>query len=231
MPFRLERVRLRNIRIEDDITWTLVFSKPDDLIWTPGSNTHLAFSDFINGDTINRDLVRHMSINSTPESGEIHITTRLHQPLSEYKNRLSKLRIGDEMVIFGTDNHIPLKRMNKGIVLISMGIGLSTFRPMIIDYQQDKTGIKGMTSINVDKRPLRLYQNIFKEDTQNYYAKDRAKFFGLIDDTIKVKGRYYYIVGSNGFLKDIIDYLLAKGVNKKAINIDKTPEGYEYFGL
>lgn len=57
---------------------------------------------FNEGDTLNRELVRHMSIATVPDEGLIGVTTRIKTVCSTYKETLKHLSVGDDVALFKT---------------------------------------------------------------------------------------------------------------------------------
>jgi len=226
---KLDRVKLEKIIYEDDKTITYIFSKPQGLRWEPGANIHLAFNDFIKEDQPDKSLVRHMSLNKGWDQGVISITTRFHDPVSPYKARLQKLGLGDEMTVFGVNNKLPMKRLNKPLILISMGVGLSTFLPYIQAYKENPEGITSLLSLQIDRGNHNLYKEVLDFDYQ-YYYKVRQDLYRAIKDTFDPSG-IYYIVGSNPFLREITSLLLGHGLKKNQICLDKKDQVYKTFDL
>src|SRR5699024_12122988 len=52
--------------------------------------------------------------------------------------------------IFKTYSNVPLKRENKNVYLLSSGVGLATFRPLILDYLNNATNVNQLHSLNID---------------------------------------------------------------------------------
>src|SRR5690606_1638390 len=98
----------------------------------------------------NRSLIRHMSISTIPSEDAIGITTRIKEQCSEFKSILRQLNIGDEVALFKTYTSIPLKRMGRNVYLLSSGVGLATFRSIILNYLDRPEGIKSMHSLNIE---------------------------------------------------------------------------------
>src|SRR5699024_9553057 len=106
---------------------------PEGFTWEEGAHTHFAFEGVNAGDKPNRSLIRHMSISTLPHEKSIGITTRIKEECSEFKNILRHLEIGHEVALFKTYSNLPLKREDKNVYLLSSGVGLATFRPLVVD--------------------------------------------------------------------------------------------------
>src|SRR5699024_12866534 len=102
------------------------------------------------GDKQNGSLIRHMSISTVPHEKSIGITTRIKEECSEFKNILRNLEIGHEVALFKTYSNVPLKQEDKNVYLLSSGVGLSTFRPLVLDYLNNATNVNQLHSLNID---------------------------------------------------------------------------------
>lgn len=222
-----------NLKITDIIeeapgVKTFLLEKPSDFNWEEGSHTHIGLLGFDAGETPNKALVRHMSITTLPEENKVGFTTRITGPLSEFKENLSHLHIGDEVVLFKVGSRMPLRRENKPIVLVSMGVGIATMRPFIHRFIQDRTGIPKLMNINIDSSNNFVYQNELSQlensEYQNYLVNTHNKFYETLDTITEQEDSIYYIVGRDDFLKDVIKYLKEKGIDESRILIDKKQE-------
>ena len=126
--------KINKIVEENPEVKTYLLDRPQDFTWEEGSHTHFALRGFNAGDKPNRSLIRHMSISSLPQENVIGITTRIREQCSEFKSILRNLEVGNEVAIFKTHSNLPLKRENKNVYLLSSGVGLATFRPIVLDY-------------------------------------------------------------------------------------------------
>ena len=122
-----------------------------------------------------------------------------------------------------------LKRENRPLVLISMGIGMATYRPLILAYNQNSEGINHLTSLNVDSGYSFLYRekldSLNIKGFNNHYAGSREELYKIIDQYLQAdENAIYYVVGSDLFLKKIIGYLKEKQIAESDIVIDKKAE-------
>lgn len=129
---------------------TYLLDCPEDFTWEEGSHTHFALEGFNAGDKPNRSLIRHMSISTLPHEDSIGITTRIREQCSEFKTILSNLEVGNEVAIFKTHSNVPLKREDKNVYLLSSGVGLATFRPLVLDYFERADNVNQIHSLNID---------------------------------------------------------------------------------
>ena len=208
---------------------TLKFKVPEGFSWTEGSHIHLAFNDFLGKSGPDKSKVRALSIMSQVSESFIGVTTRIPEDGSAYKRRLLDLQEGDEMLMFKVGNRMELTRANRPLVLISMGVGMATFRPLILAYNQNSEGINHLTSLNVDSGDSFLYReqldSLNIKGFNNHYAGSRQELYKMIDQYLQADDNaIYYVVGSDAFLKKIIGYLKEKQIAESDIIIDKKAE-------
>lgn len=207
---------------------TLKFEVPEGFSWTEGSHLHMAFNDFIGRSGPDKSKVRALSIMSHVNESFIGVTTRIQEDGSAYKRRLLDLEEGDEMLMFKVGNRMELKRVNRPLVLISMGIGMATFRPLILEYNQNAKGVNHLISLNVDSGGSFLYRekldSLNIKGFYNHYAGSRKELYKMMDQCLESDDAIYYVVGSDAFLKKIIGYLKEKQIAESDIVIDKKPE-------
>lgn len=231
----MEKYTLKIIDIIDETenTKTYFFEKPENLTWEPGSHTHIAHIGFDIGDQPRKEWVRHMSIITLPEENKIAITTRVPGRKSEFKNKLAELKIGDEVVFFKIGSRMGLRRINRPIILISMGVGIATMRPLILSFINDKTKIPYLSNINIDSSDKFVFKNqldkLVDENYKNYWVNSRKEFYEILNKLMKAEDAIYYVVGSDAFIKDIIQRLRLNNVKIDDIVIDRKDEKKQKF--
>lgn len=221
-------VRINKIVDETAEVKTYHLDRPEDFTWEEGAHTHLGLKGFNAGEKPNRSLVRHMSISTLPHENTIGITTRIREKCSEFKAILKTLKVGDEVAIFKTHSNVPLKRENKNIYLLSAGVGLGTFRPLVLDYLKNQNNIKKVHSLNIDSSKEFLFTDIFSSDSDknftSQFVDNRKDFYDEVINLANDKDGLFYIVGSDEFLKQNIELLIENGINPEQIMLDKRPK-------
>ncbi|MFL0166825.1 hypothetical protein [Candidatus Clostridium helianthi] len=231
----MEKYTLKIIDIidETDNTKTYFFEKPENLTWEPGSHTHIGHIGFDIGDQPRKEWVRHMSIITLPEENKIAITTRVPGSKSEFKNKLAELKTGDEVVFFKIGSRMGLRRINRPIILISMGVGIATMRPLILSFINDKTNIPYLLNINIDSSDKFVFKNqldkLADENYKNYWINSRTSFYEMLSKLMKSENAIYYVVGSDAFIKDIIQRLRVNSIKIEEIIIDRKDERKQKF--
>ncbi|MCT6926269.1 dihydropteridine reductase [Metasolibacillus sp.] len=204
---------------------TYMLDLPEGFTWEEGSHTHFALKGFNEGDKPNRSLIRHMSISTLPHENSIGITTRIREKCSEFKTILRNLEIGNEVAIFKTHSNVPLKRENKNIYLLSSGVGLATFRPLVLDYFKRADNVKQMHSLNIDSSKDFLFTTIFESaPDKNFTAQfvdNRKDYYEAVKNLASDKDGLFYVVGSDEFLVQNIEVLREQGIQPEQIILDK----------
>ncbi len=217
-------VRLIEVIEEVPETYTFKFETPENISWTPGTHAHFLIADLQKGQALNRQLVREFSIMSHPGEGYLGVTTRIRSNPSLCKQAMKALNPGDQIQIFKIRNHIQPQKTDNPVILISMGVGIATFRPIILDYIKSNTQIP-ITNINIDRSGKFVYwdelSNIPETKLENVFVTSRNDLYKSIDEALKNRENIYYVIGSKDFSKDIGNYLVKNSVPKRLIKFDK----------
>ena len=204
---------------------TYLLDCPKDFTWEEGSHTHFALEGFNAGDKPNRGLIRHMSISTLPHEKSIGITTRIREQCSEFKTILRNLEVGNEVAIFKTHSNVPLKREDKNVYLLSSGVGLATFRPLVLDYFERADNVNQIHSLNIDSSKDFLFTNIFKsvpgKKFTSQFVDNRKDYYEEVKKLAADKDGLFYVVGSDEFLVQNIEVLREQGIKPEQIMLDK----------
>jgi len=218
------QIKLIKLEKEAYDTYTFKFAVPNNIKWTIGSYAHFVCSDLQNGVNFKKNLLRELSIMSHPDENFVGFTTRIRQNPSEFKSTMLNLKLGDEIRIFKIGNHFKNIETDKPIVFISMGVGIATFRPIILEHLKTSKG-SSITNINIDRTGDFVYQQelekLPEEKLRNVFVTNRGDLYNEIGQCITCKDNTYYVVGSKEFNETIRDFLLKNKVSKKAIFLDK----------
>ena len=227
------KLKIIDVIDEGNESKTYLFEKPEDFSWEEGSHAHIGLSGFDQGEKPNKNWVRHMSIMTLPDEGKIGFTTRAKPNPSEFKHRLFSSRIGDDITFFKLGSRMGLRRSGKTIVLLSMGVGIATMRPLIRAFINDKSNIAKVISLNVDSSSEFVYQKELEQLTgdhyKNYWIKSRSNYYKILQQITTSEEAIYYIVGSDWFIQENIRCLKSANVDKRNIVIDKKEEMQSMF--
>ncbi|MET3574467.1 dihydropteridine reductase [Bhargavaea ullalensis] len=204
---------------------TYMLDRPEGFEWEEGSHTHMAFEGFNAGEKPNRSLIRHMSISTLPHEGAIGITTRIREQCSEFKAILREMKVGDEVAIFKTHSNVPLKREDKNVYLLSSGVGLATFRPLVLDFFERADGVNQIHSLNIDSSKKFLFPDVFgaapEQKFTSRFVVNRNEYYEELKNLAADGEGLFYVVGSDEFLRQNIDVLRRVGVRPEQIMLDK----------
>lgn len=211
---------------ETDEIKTYKLEVPDGFTWEEGAYTHLALEGYKVGDQVNRDLIRHMSICTLPHENVIGITTRIREKCSTYKQILRNMKVGEKVALFKTRSNVPLKRENKNVYLLSSGVGLATFRPLVLKYVERPDGINKIYSLNIDSSRQFLYPEIFNTDEEknltSEFVDNRKQYYERVKELAADQDGLFYVVGSDEFLRQNIATLRSEGIVPEQILLDKS---------
>lgn len=212
---------------------TYLLDCPEDFTWEEGSHTHFALKGFNAGEKPNRSLIRHMSISTLPHENSIGITTRIKEQCSEFKTILRNLGVGDEVAIFKTHSNVPLKREDKNVYLLSSGVGLATFRPLVLDYFERTDNVNQIHSLNIDSSKDFLFPTIFESAPDkkftSQFVDNREDYYEKVKQLATDKDGLFYVVGSDEFLVQNIKVLRDHDVKPEQIMLDKREQSLSEF--
>ena len=212
---------------------TYLLDRPEDFTWQEGSHTHFALEGFNAGEKPNRGLIRHMSISTLPHENSIGITTRIKEQCSEFKSVLRNLEVGNEVAIFKTHSNVPLKREDKNVYMLSSGVGLATFRPLVLDYLERADKVNQIHSLNIDSSKDFLFTNVFEtvpdKKFTSQFVDNRKDYYEEVANLAADKDGLFYIVGSDDFLMQNIKVLREQGIQPEQIMLDKREQSLPEF--
>lgn len=204
---------------------TFLLDLPEGFTWEEGAHTHLALEGFNAGDQPNKSLVRHMSISTLPNEQSIGITTRIREQCSEFKSILRNLEVGNEVALFKIHSNVPLKREEKNIYLLSSGVGLATFRPLVLTYSERPDNINHIHSLNIDSSKNYLFTDIFEsapdKNFTSQYVDHRNDYYEEVKKLAADQDGLFYVVGSDEFIMQNIEVLREQGIKPEQIVLDK----------
>ena len=196
----MENYKLRIIDIVEEAPGikSYYFEKPLDLDWLEGAHVHIGHIGFDEGELPNKALIRHMSITTLPSQNKLGITTRVPGSCSEFKERLSQLNIGDEVIFFKFGSRMYLRHEKRPLVLLSMGVGMATIRPMLLAYHNDPSDIPFLINVNVNSRKEYLFRTELEQQTvhanNNYWLNSREDFYQLRDQLSEHKNALFTLL-------------------------------------
>lgn len=220
-------MKINRIIKENSEVRTYLLECPEDFTWEEGAHTHFALKGF-EDKKLGRSLIRHMSISTTQDENIIGITTRIRDQASEFKETLKNHKVGDEVALFKTHSNVPLRREGKNVYLLSSGVGLATFRPLVLEYFKRADNVNHMHSLNIDSSKEFLFSNVFESATDKKFTSEfvdnRKNYYEKVKNLAADKDELFYVVGSDEFLVQNIKVLQEQGVKPDQIILDKYEE-------
>lgn len=218
---------IKKIQETEDI-YTFLFSKPEDFSWHEGDYMRIAFEEFLEGDGTDLTHLRYMSIATLEKEDMIGITTHIGHPPSPYKRKLKEIKMGDTMIINHGASNFRLRREDRSILLLSMGVGLAAFRPLVISASENMEGIESLTSMTINRSEEPIYGTVLNQATVNHHVTishvtSRQVFYQQIEDYLRrVDNPMIYMVGSYNFLVTLSKFLINKGIDTHDLYIDSS---------
>lgn len=170
-----------------------------------------------------------MSISSLPHENTIGITTRIREQCSEFKTILKTIEVGTKVAIFKTHSNVPLRREAKNIYLLSSGVGLATFRPLVLDYLERFDNVNQIHSLNIDSSRDFLFPTVFKsapdKNFTSLFVDNREDYYKEVKELATDKDGLFYIVGSDEFIVQNMEVLREQGITPEQIMLDKREKG------
>lgn len=204
---------------------TYLLDCPEGYTWEEGAHVHLGLEGFNAGEKPNKGLVRHMSISTLPGEQSVGITTRIREKCSEFKAFLRNHEVGDQVALFKTHSNVPLKREGKNVYLLSSGVGLATFRPLVLDYFERADNVNHIHSLNIDSSKDFLFPDIFESAPDkkftSQFVDNRKDYYDEVKNLAEDKEGLFYVVGSDEFLVQNIEVLREQGIEPEQIMLDK----------
>lgn len=211
-------------------TYDLVFKLDKPINFTPGQYMEFTF-DHANPDS--RGNRRYFSLANSPTESEIQLGIKFGDPASSYKKNLLTLNSSQKITagqLIG-DFTLP-KDLNKKLVLIAGGIGITPYRSMLkylVDTNQKRDIILVYTAsdasdfvyadvLEAAKQKLGI-ETVFI-DTKVQGHMDAARLAKEIPD---FKDRTFYVSGSHGVVVAFEDVLKNLGIPRNKIVTDYFP--------
>ncbi|MCI7238764.1 MAG: hypothetical protein MR512_03925 [Anaerococcus sp.] len=215
----INKYKVKILDIIDEISnvKTLKLEKPDGIDFREGASFRLEIP------REGKSLTHDFSINSLPSDDYISFTTKFSVRKSEFKKELLSKTIGDELLVSNIESHMGLRYEDRPIVLISMGVGVTTMLPLIRTYLNDKGNIPQVKSYTIALEGKRVFEDklasIEDKEFSQAWLSGRKEFFDSLNEII-LPNCIVYLVGSNEFLLDTIVKLRELGLSDDDIMID-----------
>jgi ferredoxin-NADP reductase len=213
------RLRLKKRYAELGEVVSFVFESLDSLTWQAGQYINLTMPD-----VPPVDADRLFTIASAPYEKDLLITTYIGT--SAYKKRMAMLEPGEVIEADQLGGDFVWVDDGRKKLYIAGGIGVTTFRSIILDQIQRKVPNNALLLYagKNERRPfVAELQNAAKEDPSleiKDYVEVRLTLNQLLADVPDVFDRTVYLAGSQKFSEDIGEGLIQKGIARNQIKYD-----------
>ena len=199
-------------------TFELVIDKPKNFDYLPGQYAILSIN---NAKFTELDLPhRPLSMVSHPDEPKLRFAMRSSG--SSFKKSCLAMKVGDKFTIYGPIGNFNIKNTNRPIVFLIGGIGITPVIPLLKELKLNKFDNEiHLFYTNRDKEKAAYYHYLKKLNFDNYiYHPVLTSIDGRLNkDKLAIlndMNKYdYYIVGTSGFLKSMVELLK---INKVASN-------------
>lgn len=220
-----QQIKLVNIIKHNSEVYSFDFENIFPLTWEAGDHSKIFLN--VEGQLVGKKF----SYATLPSEGVVKFTTRIKENRSLYKEAFSQLKVGEMIEITMPKGHFQLYREDRPIVLLSNGVGIAAVRSIVKAFEFDATGIPEMIQINVDASG-KVYCEEFEalqfqnKGFKSHYFQHRKAFYSHVDFELqKIMANYsveplIYVVGSDAFVIDLIQYLKGMGFTDDEIVTD-----------
>ena len=142
---------------------------------------------------------RLFSFASSPEESTIQLSTRISN--SNFKQKFSKLKIGDKVMMLGAVGEFTLpKKIPKKVVFVTGGIGITPIRSLIKHINELSIPIE--TTLIHSGRGFYLYRNELEKLVNFAHYTTHDDFDNIINQVIKQnKNAVFYLSGPPQFIE------------------------------
>lgn len=208
----------------DDFTYSFDFKTDEIKNWHEGSHAMVIV-------TIDDTLVgKKLSFVTLEEEGIIRFTTRIVEPLSDFKRGLMALSHKEYIKISQPSGDFRLLREGRPVVLLSNGVGVAGLRGHVKRFVERQYMVTEMLHFNVDSR-----SNLFKEEFEGYqsqvktfhtyYLSHRGAYYGMVNHELRMLIKrhdldpIFYVCGSDDFVEENRRYLEDLDFSKDDIKV------------
>lgn len=206
---------LRKEKIAKD-TWLFAFQKPEGYLFTPGQYQTFTLT-LSNGKTDWRD----MTITSSPQHHELWLVTKVPKQPSKFKQTLSSLQIGVEVVLVGPSGGFTV-RDEKPHVFLAGGIGVNVFHSILVDAAEKRLQISMTMIASFSTKEDMIFLGELKKvenEKRNIIFIDKRISKDILQNHTSLE-KIFMIAGPQEFVDAMQEMLTEMGVKSENIRID-----------
>lgn len=176
-----------------------------------------------------RDKAHPFTFTSLPDDNHLEFTIKIYPEHEGVTNELSKLRVGDHLIINSIFGAIKYKGMG---TFIAGGAGVTPFISIIRDLNR-KSDLRGNRLLFANSKSNDIinkeefefilgdhFQNILSQEEMKPYAHGYMDIEYLKDNIVPLEG-YFYVCGPPPMMKAVIKSLKELGINDDKIIKEK----------
>jgi ferredoxin--NADP+ reductase len=131
------------------------------------------------------------------------------------------LTLGESVLIYNFSSRFNLRRENRPIIYLSMGIGISPLKAMVETFLINSHQVPSLRSINVSS-PTYNYKSFLPacKGLTSDFLHSKEAYYKVLKESYN-ENAIYYIIGSDEFIIENITYLKEKGQSFESIELDK----------
>lgn len=216
-------MKFKLVKKEDEAigTKSFFFVPSEEFTWQAGQYAYLTFGE----------ITKQFTISSSPTEKIIRITTRIRQN-SEFKQKLNKLEVGEEVEARAPFGTFIFENNNFDNVYLAGGIGITPFRSFIKYNMDQKLGSKIYLIYSNSDNDFVFRNELDKWQKENDFIKihyynssvsghlDAKNLLPLFDD-LNIKNTIFWSVGPTPFVNAIEDILEEVMIPQDQIRTEK----------
>src|SRR6056297_796921 len=180
------KITLKEKIKETSDVYSFIFDKPEEFNWEPGQHGVFKFKD---KEVKEGKDFRIFSFACINEEKKLIISTRIVEEPSEFKKNLLELEQGDHMTVDGPMGKFLLKDLDRPILIMAGGIGITPVRSFIKNIDTNDIKPKKLKVLYSDDRGEFAYEeylkSVDKEGLDIVFISDRNVFSEKIDKYAK----------------------------------------------
>jgi ferredoxin-NADP reductase len=217
--FRSSKMVLKETRHETGDIYTFILTSEEGITWKSGY--HGMF--WIDGKKVKGKSYRGFSLASHEDEKQIMVSTRLREPVSDFKKKLMEMKPGDKLKMRGPFGWFFFHDRTKPVLMIAGGIGITPFRSLLIDAY--RKGAPKSTLLYSSPNGIYTYiKDLDNLDAGNsnidiHYIRGREEVKIMIEEYVKEhrNNSEYFISGSMDLIKSTKKYHKQLGIKGKNI--------------
>jgi ferredoxin-NADP reductase len=225
------KLTLVETKQETTDTKSFLFEPESPISWKAGQYIHYKLP---HANPDDRGIERYFSISSAPFEKRVRLTSRFAEKGSSFKRALNALPIGGKIEGDPPEGDFCLDRVDKPVVFIAGGIGITPFRAILLDLQKRKQPLK-IQLLYANRNDDVTFRDTL-ESLQRDHADFKIDYFigdnridrnSIRKDASDLKGTRFYVSGPEPMVESMDRTLKDLGVPESNVVNDFFP-GYDW---